>query len=301
MIQDIYVRTYYRLVGKSYVMKLLRFLVRYLANFHLKCAFFFNRHLYCCTGNKEDVIVSLTSFPSRINNLWVGIESLLRQSAPPQKIYIWLSRKQFHDSATIPFSLRRLEKRGVDIRLVDGDIRSHKKYYYVFREHPNDLIMLVDDDIIYPSDLIQSLLNARGMIASDKIITHKYGYIMRYTVNGELEPYKKWGSFYSAYDGGNLFFGSGGGTLLRPSDLYHDVLDLSLALQLCPLADDVWLNAMAKLALCSYAKVEDGPVLPIYNKSAHNLSDVNVKGNENDVQIANVQNYYSNLIGVTPF
>ncbi len=301
MIQDIYVKTYYRLVGNSFALKPLRFLVRHIANLHLKCAFKFNRHRFRCTGNKDDVVVSLTSFPARIKNLWLGIESLLRQTVPPQKIYVWLSKEQFHDSLSIPYSLKILEKRGVEIRLVDGDIRSHKKYYYVFKEHPNDLVLLADDDIIYPSDLLQSLLDARRCRERDKIIVHKYGYRMRYNVHGELEPYNKWGSFYSAYEGYDLFFGSGGGTLVCPKDFWKDVLNLDLALKLCPLADDIWLNAMAKLNKCYYAKVKDGPILSIFNKDNSPLSETNLRQNANDIQIERVVEFCLEKYNTNPF
>ena len=301
MIQDHYVKTYYKLVGKAFLLKPLRFFIRHLANLHLKIVFMINRKRYSCTGHKGDVIISLTSFPARINNLWLGVETLLRQSTPPQKIYVWLSKEQFHDSSMIPYSLKRLQERGVEIKLVDGDIRSHKKYYYVFKEHPNELILLVDDDIIYPSDLLQSLLKARCDSKKEKVIVHKYGYRMRYNETGKLEPYKRWGSFYSAYEGNDLFFGSGGGTLVCPKDLWNDVLDLRLALKLCPHADDVWLNAMAKMNNCYYVKIKDGPILSIINKNNSSLYKYNLGSNMNDIQIQRVIEYCIDTYNNNPF
>lgn len=301
MIQDYYVKTYCRLVGNSFLLKPIRFVLRHLANLHLKLAFTLCRKRYSCSGHKGDVIVSLTSFPARIQNLWLGVETLLRQSVPPQRIYVWLSKEQFLNSSKIPDSLKRLEKRGVKIRLVDGDIRSHKKYFYVFNEHANDLVLLADDDIIYPSNLLQSLLEARSKCNRDKVIVHKYGYRMRYTESGELEPYNRWGSFYSSYEGNDLFFGSGGGTLLCPKDLWKDVLNLDLALKLCPHADDIWLNAMAKMNNCYYVKVKDGPILSVYNKNNFSLFETNLRQNMNDVQIRRVIDYYTNTYRINPF
>lgn len=291
-IQDFYVKTYYRIIGQSFFLKPVRLFVRTLANYHLKLVFKMNRRNHNCTGKKGDVIVSLTSFPARIYNLWLVIESLLRQSVKPQKIVIWLSKEQFTED-TIPQSLREIESRGVEIRLVDGDIRSHKKYYYVFQEHPNDLIMFADDDIIYPSDLIESLLLARTKCKSDKCVSHKYGYRMKWDNQGHLLPYKKWGCFYGEHEGNDLFFGSGGGTLLRPCDLYSDVTNIDLALRLCPKADDIWLNAMAKIGGCEYRKVKDGPILSVQNKNDVPLYKENLRQNQNDIQLEAVMTFYS--------
>ena len=38
-------------------------------------------------NNDNNIIVSLTSFPDRINTIWITIESLLRQTQRPKKYY----------------------------------------------------------------------------------------------------------------------------------------------------------------------------------------------------------------------
>lgn len=296
MIQDRYVCAYYKLIGKSKKKKMLRFILRHLANFHLKYALKLNRGCFCCSSKEGDVIISLTSFPARINNLWMVIETLLRQTVKPKIIYIWLSKDQFPDFSVIPESLKRMSGRGVEIRLVDNDIRSHKKYYYVFKEHPNDLILLADDDIIYPSNLIESLIAARQKSNADKVVSHKYGYRIKHNPDGSLMPYNSWGAFYSAYEGDDLFFGSGGGTLIRPADLLPDVLNIHLALRLCPIADDIWLNAMAKMGGCHYVKVKDGPILPVLCKNDKPLFMHNIRNNQNDCQIQAISDFYKKEI-----
>ena len=35
-------------------------------------------------------------------------------------------------------------------KFVPENFRSHKKYYYVFREYPDHKVITVDDDLIYP-------------------------------------------------------------------------------------------------------------------------------------------------------
>lgn len=300
MIQDIFAHIYYRLTGESKWMKPVRFIVRTIANILLKIAFLFGGCRYKCTGNEDDVIVSLTSFPPRIKNIWITIETLLRQSVPPQRILLWLSKEQFEYDG-LPKNLKRLQSRGVEIRFVDGDIRSHKKYLYVFREYPDSLVLLADDDIIYPSDLIETLLDARKECNSDKVVVHKYGSRIRWSENGELRPYNQWDSIFYAYSGNDLFFGSGGGTLLRPNDLFNDVINIDLALKLCPSADDIWLNAMAKLSGCTYVKINNGVLLSVQYKDDRPLYASNVWQNENDVQLTQIINYYKTNFNINPF
>lgn len=300
MIQDLYVKAYYSLVGENICLKPLRFLVRTLGNLHLKHCFRYNTAKFQCSGKSEDVIVSLTSFPARINNLWIVVESLLRQTVRPQKIIIWLSKDQF-TSQSIPLSLQELEPRGVEIRFVDRDIKSHKKYYYVFQEYPTSLILLADDDIIYPSDMLEKLIGLYMSSKHEKRIAHVYGYKMKFNPDGTLMPYNTWGALYSSSEGRNLFFGSGGGTLLNPADLYKDVTEIENARLLAPLADDVWLNAMARLGGCYYHKLANGPILSVQNRNDETLANSNLSENQNDVQIKNVVSYYLKNIGKNPF
>ena len=73
----------------------------------------------------------------------------------PHKIILWLSKDQFPTQNTIPENLKQIENSIFHIRLVDGDIRSHKKYYYAIKEYPNNLIFLIDDDLYYPANIIE--------------------------------------------------------------------------------------------------------------------------------------------------
>src|SRR5690606_5759236 len=45
----------------------------------------------------EKYIVSFTSFPGRIDQVWIVAELLLRQSFKPDAVILWLSEEQFPD------------------------------------------------------------------------------------------------------------------------------------------------------------------------------------------------------------
>ena len=83
---------------------------------------------------------------------------------PPDAIILYLD----DDVEELPDSLRKLEKYGLQIEWRPGRIKPHKKYYYAIKEHPDDIVVTVDDDVMYPAELIESLYKThrRSRIAS---------------------------------------------------------------------------------------------------------------------------------------
>lgn len=261
-----------------------RLLPRYLDNTHIV--------------SQKKVIVSFTSFPARINNVWQVVECLFRQTYQPYKIILWLSREQFPDMTAVPASLLERQNDCFEIRLVDGDIRSHKKYYYAFQEFHDNLIFLVDDDLYYPSDMLENAMKARRRHPGHVI--SRYGYIMRYEAE-KLLPYKAWTMQEGVSSDPNLFFGSGGGTLLEPASITPEILHRELFLKLTPQADDIWLNAMVRLSNFPIYKIRSGLILPIYNKDNVTLASSNLNENKNDEQIERVIDHFTRHQSVNPF
>ena len=253
------------------------------------------------TGNKaEDLIVSFTSFPARINNVWQVVECMLRQTLLPSKIILWLSKDQFPNREAIPVSLLSREGEIFEIRMVDGDIRSHKKYLYVCREYSDSTVMLIDDDILYPSNLVEQMY-CTFKREKGKVICN-WGNIIMYNADGTPLPYKEWKIEYDYTENADFFFGSGGGLMFQPSRLYKDLTNIELALKIVPLADDIWLNAMVRLAGVGIVKLKSGLVLPVQSgENNTNLADSNLNQGGNDKQLMALNNYYLNTIGIEPF
>lgn len=251
------------------------------------------------TVMEKNLIVSFTSFPTRIHQVWQVVECMKRQAVLPEKIILWLSKDQFPDENCIPLSLRSRQDGVFEIRMVDGDIRSHKKYYYVAKEYPNSLIFLIDDDIYYPTDIIEKTLAAHHKYP-DAVISN-YGYIIRYNQRNELLPYLKWKRWFSFSTDPNLFLGSGGGTLFKSSGLYKDLTQIELALRLTPIADDIWLNAMVKLVQRPIVLLPNGQLLPITIAGNTCLNTENINQNRNDIQLTELVKYYVDTLGFSPF
>lgn len=247
------------------------------------------------------IIVSVTSFPKRIGRLWLTLESILRQKIKPDLVIVWLSKEQFPTEESVPFKLRRLRSRGIMIRLEENDFLSHKKYYYMLRDYREDHFITIDDDIIYPSDFIFSLVN--GYKQNPNCIISRYAFEMKYDLDGNLLPYMEWSMVRKEMEQTDVaFLGTGGGALFPAHSLYPDVLDIELALRLCKYADDVWLNAMLRLNGKKVVVVDNlFSIFPIFYMRDISLSSLNCHQNMNDVQIKVVRKYYEENIGQDPF
>lgn len=305
---DFFVQLYNLQSHKTRLLSPSRYLTRKLANIFLpKClnkdtyaTNTKNAHIYLSEANlNKKVIVSLTSFPARINEVWQVIECIKRQSVVPDKIILWLSKEQFVNR-TLPKSLSTRCDSIFEIRFVEGDIRSHKKYYYAFKEYVDEIVILIDDDLYYPTNMIQQMLDE--YIKNPQSVIMRYGDTLKYDDSGELLKYNDWfkelsGPSSSRY----LFFGSGGGTLFCPSLINKHVLDIDAALTATPLADDIWLNAFVNISSLSKLKVDYSFPMCISIKENKNLYSENVLNNQNDIQFDKMREYSLKNFGIDPF
>ena len=216
---------------------------------------------------------------------------MLRQTYQPAKIILWLSKEQFPNPDELPDSLKSRVGDGFEIRMVDGDIRSHKKYYYVAKEYPESLVFLVDDDIYYDSGILERTMKAYQEHPNSIICN--YGYRMLRDKEGNLMPYNSWPRELHYSEGKELFFGSGGGTLFRPCELHKELTNIEKARELAPIADDVWLNGIVRLSEKNIVLLDNGQILPIANKNNVTLASDNKGHSENDVQLKNVTSFLS--------
>ena len=247
-------------------------------------------------NNNGKIIVSLTSFPKRINKINLVIESILRQKIKPAKIFLYLSKEQFGDTicnSNLPKRLLALQKKGLNIIMVEEDIRSYKKFFYSFRDFPNNLILTIDDDIIYNKDLINILLKKK----SSNNVTANLTRLIAKDKNGLL-PYSQW-QLDNDITKEHIVIGAGG-VLYSPSSLHKDILNKELFISLAPKADDLWLSAMCilnniKITSTNYPNA----FVAISIKNNETLYSKN--NTNNDIQLSLINDYYYNKIQRKPF
>ncbi|EUC70045.1 hypothetical protein Y017_11545 [Alcanivorax sp. 97CO-5] len=191
----------------------------------------------------EEVIVSLTTFDKRIDNVYLTIESLLQQSLKPDRIILWLSEPEFPDRR-IPHVLELQQQRGLEIAFCPEDLGPYKKFYYTMERYPDSLVITVDDDTLYPHDLVDQLY--RSYQSMPGVIPCHRAHGMRFDAAGSVLPYKQWEKPTFQSEPSLLTFPTGvGGVLYYPGCLDERVLDKDCFMSICPHADDVWLKAMS--------------------------------------------------------
>jgi len=110
------------------------------------------------------VIASLSTVPDRINNLRPAIRSLLKQTRPPDEIV--LSIPEFSIREQQPYAVPEYVSRLPRLRVLHcrRDWGPATKFIPIVREElaegrGNTLIMVVDDDRIYPRDALETYLH----------------------------------------------------------------------------------------------------------------------------------------------
>lgn len=249
-----------------------------------------------------DIVVSLTSFPARINKVWLVVETILRQSLKPKSVILWLSKEQFDGVECLPKKLVALEKRGLRIEFVDEDIKSHKKYYYSFIEYPEDCIVTVDDDVFYNTHILEYLW--RSHLRYPDCVCCNQSHVMTFDKDGKLLPYSQW-----RHNKNELILTPSsslcpigiGGILYPPHSLHDMVSSKAVFMECCPRADDIWLKAMSLLKGTSVVQTEyHSMYLPVINKKDVHLSSNNIK-HGNDIQINSLREYFYAQYGYDPF
>lgn len=304
---DSFTRIYSSIEDKNKFLKNIRFYsflrlsIRIIVNiflpFYLRVSNLFYKRCLKTSNNRNNpnIIVSLTTFPARIDRVWIIIECMLRQTHLPDKIVLWLSADQFNGLSSLPSSILNLMDRGLQIEFCEGDLRSHKKYYYTIKNYPDDILITIDDDLLYRSTLIADLLKLHRKYP-DAICCDR---ALRITTEAdEILPYLKWTDIDECEQPSFCFFQtSGGGTLYPPGAFSGEVLNKDVFMNYCKYADDVWLNCMSQLNHTKIIKTNTiVQWIPVFNKGNRSLTSINVDEGQNDKQLQEVRVYYKNAL-----
>jgi cellulose synthase/poly-beta-1,6-N-acetylglucosamine synthase-like glycosyltransferase len=116
------------------------------------------------TFDNRRVIVSLSTVPDRINKLRPTIRSLLKQTRPPDEIVLAIPEFSVRERRpyVVPKYISRLPR--VRILRCREDWGPATKFIAAVRDElaaarPNTLIMVVDDDRVYPRDALETYLH----------------------------------------------------------------------------------------------------------------------------------------------
>lgn len=243
----------------------------------------------------ENLIISLTSYPKRINYVYYTICSLLNQTTIPKKIILVLSVKEFpQKEKNLPKKLLKLDNKIFEILWVNENIKSYKKYFYTMQMYPNSICITVDDDIIYHRNTIDQLIACykKNPSAISALCTNKFSseYGEEFDYNRAIQCYDN-EICIPRYDLIAIGFA---GILYPPSILPKEAFDLTLIKKCAPFADDLWLKfteLLSNIPVACAAKYKD-PVIIIPSQSTA-LNKINLT--QNNIQLQKIIKEFHNV------
>lgn len=245
------------------------------------------------------LVVTLTSYGRRAAKTVPHVlASLLVQTKRPDRIILWLDDVNFSESH-LPKRLTVMrDKYGIEIRFCE-DIRSYKKLIPTLHLCPDDILVTVDDDLMYKRRLLEKLYEAHLKTPTMRLCALAHQLVM---VDGAFAPYKQWKHNVMYHSENRIFPLGGAGTLYPPHSLHADVTDKALFMKLAPQADDVWFWAMGEVAGTQTRLIDFG--YPFYqidllyqllHKDA-SLMASNLHEDNNDKQIRDVVERYPEIV-----
>ena len=242
------------------------------------------------------VIISLTSYPARIDTVHLTIRSILRQTVQADKILLWLSIEEFPNKyADLPKSLLLIkEEPQFMICWVDENLKSHKKYYYAMKEFPDDIVITVDDDMIYSKNLVKELYRMHLEYPNCVVAGRAHEIIFN---NNNFEMYKKW-IFSSSMVGipSMKLLATGVGGVLYPPHILNTKLLFDLtSIKKYLTVDDLWLKTVEVISnvpvvICNQQIEKHRIEIP--NTEKVGLFNLNLTENKNDLNLKELQKDY---------
>lgn len=245
----------------------------------------------------EKIIVSLTSYPKRFDTLYITIKNIMRQTVKADLIILYLGSDSIN--TCIPSKLKKLEKKGLKIIYKNENIGSYKKIYYALEDYPNDLIITIDDDLLYERKMIEYLYEAYKK--NPNVILAKRVHMMKKDKKGNLCSYNDWYMDYSneINPSFSLFATTGAGTLFPPHIFKEFAMDKKIFIKYCYNADDVWIKFVTLRCGIKIKFVPGKWIMPKETVLDRNeaLYLINNKMNKNDQYIKKLEQLYNIDLG----
>lgn len=241
---------------------------------------------------EKRIIVTLTTIPSRVYAVQISLDCMLRQTVKPDKIIVNIGIEKF-EGIILPMAFQALEERGVEIRSVPY-LCPHTKYFYTMQDFPDDIVITIDDDVIYKKTVIEELMKSyqRHPHAISCLRAHR----MAFDDQGKVLPYNQWEYETTHEDVPSLqIFSTGAGGVLYPPHLLHeDLFRREVFTELCYRQDDIWLKAMEVLTRTPVvlASKEYRRLTLVKQSQKIALKKTNAHKGENDICLSKVFQHY---------
>lgn len=243
----------------------------------------------------NDIVISMTSIPSRFKYLYLDLETLFHQTLKPSKIVLYLGTNV--EPNMIPKRILAMKKRGLEIKFRDDKLlKPHTKYFYALNEYKDKLVITCDDDIFYNKNLVKILYNSylKYPNAISCIRPHK----ITFDKNGNINNYKLWLGEYNEDDSlvpNNYLCATGVGGVLYPKALLpKETFDINLISTLAINQDDLWLKFIEVKYNIKVVRATKDNIKPhvINGTQEVSLSEDNVFNNRNDSVLKDLNDHF---------
>lgn len=187
-------------------------------------------------------VVSLTTYPARVNNVWRVIEMAAHQKGIKDKyaICLYLIESEF-DGVELPKEIKDLQKRGLTVKFNKVNLKCHNKYFYAFQDYPEKNIITIDDDLQYNHRTISGLIK-KSKEYPKCIIYNQGSYVLKNM------PFKTWpDAILQCTPHIDIYPLGVGGVLYPPHACDKIVANIDVIKNTCLCADDMWLNFCSRI------------------------------------------------------
>jgi len=201
-------------------------------------------------------VVSMTTYGDRLRTVHLVLESIAAGSVLPSRMILWVDSEEAFANRTP--GLQRLVERGLEIHRSEN-FGPHTKYYpyLVVTDKFDTALVTADDDLLYSKWWLEGLVSAHREHAQS--VNCYRAHRMRLE-KGAIAPYVSWEACKTR-EASYLNFGTGvSGCIYPPALLERLKLAGTEFLQLCPKADDVWLQVNALRAGMQTRQIWDRPL-----------------------------------------
>lgn len=123
---------------------------------------------YVSNLSNNDIYLTFTTWKDRIEHIEQFVDNLKHQTIKPKKCICWLSSDELSED-DVPIFLKNSDF--VEIKWVKENLKSFKKFLTI-KEFPNAYNIIVDDDRLYSSDIIDVLLKESKKYDDKSIISY---------------------------------------------------------------------------------------------------------------------------------
>ena len=113
---------------------------------------------------EEKIIVSLTSYGKRLNNLPVVLDTIYAQTLPPDLVVLNLAYEEVLPKEVEDYL--RIHNAEIN-RVVDTKV--YKKIIPTLKKYPKDCIISIDDDWLYPNKMIEDFMEVHKKFPNNPI------------------------------------------------------------------------------------------------------------------------------------